>query len=212
MNKTAMTKAVMAGLVGLVCASPAYAGTARFEVFPNTSGVMNETIATATTDAKFPIGYLARNRLLVGYDGTPTETLLQELSLGNIHGFSPVAQLLLVNDTIAPRAGVLYRTTLAGDYGSVALSTSLVSSVTEHPLGEYRLTVSYTSPTLFHDDVLRIEGEQHLWFNPDEFIGTSKLHLGYKINHLVVGTAAEMDFGIGKQVTLRFGPFGRLEF
>ena len=212
MNKTVMTETVMAGLVGLVCVSPAYAGTVRFEVFPNTSSVMNEMIVSVATEGNIPVGCFARNRLSVGYDGAPTEALLQEVSIGNVHGFSPVAQMLLANDILAPRAGVLYRTTLGGDYGSVALSTSLVSSVTEHPLGEYRLTLSYTSPTLSHDDALRIEGEQHLWFNPNEFIGTSKLHLGYKINHLVVGVASEMDFGIGKEVTFHPGAFGRLEF
>ncbi len=212
MNKAVMTGTVITGLAGLISTSPAYAGSARVELFPNTGGVMNEMIVNASTDAKFPVGYFARNRLLLGYDGASTEMLLQEINVGNFHGFSLVAQLLFAKEVAIPRAGLLYRTTVTDSYGSVAISSSLVSTVAENPLLEYRFTAGYTAPPFHFGGALRLEAEQHLWFNTDEPAATTKAHVGYKKDHLVAGVAAEMDSGIGKDIVFRPGVFARLEF
>src|SRR3989338_1918606 len=83
-----MKNTMMTGLVGLLLTTAAHAetkteGSVQEEFFAHNKGVLTETKARGTWHAdSFDMGYLARNRLLVAYDGTVQETLMQELSLG----------------------------------------------------------------------------------------------------------------------------------
>ncbi|MFA6888015.1 MAG: hypothetical protein WC254_00800 [Candidatus Woesearchaeota archaeon] len=201
----------LAAIIATVFSTTAEAAiSGKVEAFPNTAGVMNETklVGTNILGDKFPIGYLARNRLLIGYDKTPTELLLQILSIGNYHGFQIEGQWLLKNNEMIPRAGIGYNATFLDS--SLTLSSSLITSIADDLQGEFRITTAYTTEKRQYGQ-FKVDAEQHVWFTDESLTGTTKLYLGYKRESVVTGVATELDTGIDTQLAVRPGVFFRIE-
>lgn len=204
----------MTGLVGLLLTGPAYAETAKTkisssvqeEIFVHNGGVMNETKARGTIDTgTFAVGYLARNRLLIAYDGTAQETLMQEISFGmpQFHGIQPTGQILLKEGIVAPQAGIQY----GYKTDNVSVSTAAVWRFQEDPVVEWRTTATYAAPR--H---LAFEAENFTWFavqDPALTMGTVRLHAGYALDLFQVGVAGEAFYPTPNPVA---GVYGRVKF
>lgn len=205
-----MRNTVMTGLAGLVFATAAEADTTttasvQVETFAHTQGVLTETKARgnwATDDVE--VGYLGRNRLLVKYDGTVQETLMQEFSLGLpfLDGFRPVGQILLKDMVVAPQAGMLY----SHKTDDFSISSCLVWRFQEEPVVEWRTTAAYTYKKM------GFEAENFTWFSvstPTASTGTVRLHVGYNVDRFQFGVASELFYPTGKPVV---GGYGRVKF
>ena len=205
-----MRNTVMTGLVGLLLTAPAHAetkaaGSVQEEIFAHNKGVLTETKARGTLDADtFALGYLARNRLLVTYDGTVQETLMQELSLGLpfLHGFQPTGQILLKDTAVAPQVGIQY----AYKTDDLSISTAAVWRFQQDPVVEWRTTATYSPHKL------AFEAENFTWFavkDPTLSTGTVRLHAGYSIDRFQVGVAGEVFYPVPNPVA---GVYGRVKF
>ena len=205
-----MRTTVMTGLVGLILTTTAHAETKtdssiQVEAFTHNKGVLTETKARGTWDAdNFDIGYLARNRLSIAYDGTVQETLMQELSLGVpfLHGVRPTGQIFLKDNVVAPQAGVQY----AYKSDDFSISTAAVWRFQQDPVVEWRTTATYSPHKL------AFEAENFTWFAvkaPVLSTGTVRLHAGYNLNPFQVGVAGEVFYPILAPVS---GVYGRVKF
>lgn len=198
----------MTGLVGLILSQTAHAETStdssvQVEVFTHNNGVMNETKARGTLDADgFDVGYLARNRLFVGYDGTVQEILMQEFSVPLFAGFRPTAQVLLKDMTVAPQLGFQYW----HKTDNFSLSSVAVWRFQEDPVVEWRTTGTYNYKRL------ALEAENFTWFSvkdPALSTGTVRLHGGYAFAPFQIGVAGEVFYPVAAPVG---GVYGRVKF
>lgn len=202
-----MKKTVMTGLVGLVLSQTAQAETStdssiQVEIFAHNNGVMNETKARGTMNADgFDVGYLARNRLFVGYDGTVQETLMQEISVPLFAGFRPTAQVLLKDTTVAPQLGFQYW----HKTDNFLLSSAAIWRFQEDPVVEWRTTATYSY------NKLALEAENFTWLtvkDPALTTGTVRLHAGYAFTPFQIGVAGEVFYPVPNPVA---GVYGRVK-
>lgn len=206
---TVMTKTI-GGLAAILLAQTAYAETkaeasVQEEIFVHNGGALTETKARGTLHMdSVDVGYLARNRLLIRYDGSTQETLTQELSLGIpfLQGVRPTGQLLLKDNLVAPQLGVQY----AYKKDAFSISTAAVWRLQESPVVEWRTTATYALNNL------AFEAENFTWFaikDPSLSTGTIRLHAGYILGRFQAGIAGELFY---PTPTPAAGVYGRMTF
>lgn len=196
-----MKKLLIAAALALACILPMKAkADVQAEVFPNSENV---TVDAKASTAPGPVKYFMRNRMTVEYDGTAKNFNLQELSFGK--AFRGGVQARLFNLDLVPQVGISY----FHDFGDVKVFDALSMSISSEPMGENLLSVSYNPEGFRPDHNWQIELENINWFNQEQFSGTDRLHVGYKIGPVSFGAAGEIDYGTQRDLDWRVGGYLR---
>lgn len=194
------------GLAAILASATLAFGKSKvtIETFGSDKGVLAELKAgTSVIDTEdVDVGYFGRLRLFRGYDDQKKTFMNNVLSIGDVLGFSAIAQARLMKDEIIPYGGI----SRSFQGNGLNVYAEATSSIQEAPTGEILVNGSYSLGDLF-----ALEAEQITAVNEQSWNASSRAHLGLKLTPgVMIGLAGEVDYAEAVPTETRVGGYLRL--